>query len=145
MTTPARAAAEAAEGGVRELLETGIEQASFVIEILAAAILLLGALRFLTLGVGLALLRRDHLSKALQAARLRLGAYILAGLEFLIVADILFTIVNRELEDLVNLAIIAAVRTVISYFLGKELSELRGSEAPGASEAAESMTPAGER
>ena len=77
-------------------------------------------------------------------ARLRLGAYILAGLEFLIVADILFTIVNRTLDDLVALAIIAAVRTLVSYFLGKELAELRemgrqGDE--GAAQAADAMSP----
>ena len=139
--TPARAAAEAREGGLRHLLEFLIEQASFWVEIVAAILLLIGAARFLWVAMFTAITRRDHLSKALQAARLRLGAYILAGLEFLIVADILFTIVNRELEDLINLAIVAAVRTLISYFLGKELEELRSSGEQADREAAESLGP----
>lgn len=123
--SPSRAASEAAEGGVQHWIEWGIEQLSFWIEIAAAVLLLIGAGRFLWVAVKTAVTRRDHLSRALQAARLRLGAYILAGLEFLIVADILFTIVHREFQDLINLAIIAAVRTLISYFLGKELEALR--------------------
>ena len=142
--SPGRAAAEAEEGGVTRLVETVIEQASFVVEFIAAAILIIGAARFLMVAVDTAVRRRDHLSRAFQAARLRLGAYILAGLEFLIVADILFTIVNRTLDDLLALGIVAAVRTLISYFLGRELAELReagerGDE--GAAQAASAMSP----
>ena len=139
--SPSRIDAEAREGGVQHLIETVIEHASFVIEAIAAVLLIVGAVRFLAVALGTAVTRRDHLSRALQAARLRLGAYILAGLEFLIVADILFTIVHREFQDLINLAIIAAVRTVISYFLGKELEALRAGDDEGGRQAAESMTP----
>ena len=142
--TPGRAAAQAEEGGVTHLIETVIEQASFVVEFIAAAILIVGAARFLMVALDTAIRRRDHLSRAFQAARLRLGAYILAGLEFLIVADILFTIVNRTIDDLLSLAVVAGVRTLISYFLGKELAELReagerGDE--GAAQAASAMSP----
>lgn len=137
----ATAPAHAASGGVRHFLEAGVETLSFWIEMVAALILLIGAARFLIVAVGTAITRRDHLSRALQAARLRLGAYILAGLEFLIVADILFTIVNRELQDLINLAIIAAVRTLISYFLGKELKELSEGPDEGGRQAAAAMKP----
>ena len=139
-----RAAAEAEEGGLTAMIEHGIEQASILIEFIAAAILIVGAARFLMVAAVTAVRRRDHLSRAFQAARLRLGAYILAGLEFLIVADILFTIVNRTLDDLIALAVVAAVRTLISYFLGKELEELRAMGAQGdegAKQAADSMAP----
>ena len=118
-----------------------IEQASYVIEFIAAAILILGAARFLMTAAVDAVRSREHLSTALQSARLRLGAYILAGLEFLIVADILFTIVNRTLDDLLALAIVAAVRTLISFFLGKELAELREARDAKSREMASSMTP----
>ena len=143
--SPARAAQQANEGGVAHLLESLIEAASFWIEMIAALLLLIGAARFLMTAVGTAVRRREHLSKALQAARLRLGVYILAGLEFLIVADVLFTIANRTLQDLINLAIIATVRTVISYFLGKELEELRASDDRADRAAAQSVdAPAGD-
>ena len=125
---PARAEQEAHEGGVEHLIEGVIEGLSFWIEVIGALLLVIGAVRFLMTAVGTAVRRREHLSRALQAARLRLGVYILAGLEFLIVADVLFTIANRNLDSLINLAIIAGVRTLISYFLGKELDELRASD-----------------
>ena len=113
---------------LEHLAEGFLEAASFWIEVAGAILLLIGAVRFLMTAVGTAIRQREHLSRALQAARLRLGVYILAGLEFLIVADVLFTIANRNLDSLINLAIIAGVRTLISYFLGKELEELRRSD-----------------
>lgn len=113
---------------IEHFVEGLLEVASFWIEVVGAILLLIGAVRFLMTAIGTAIRKREHLTKALQAARLRLGVYILAGLEFLIVADVLFTIANRNLDSLINLAIIATVRTVISYFLGKELEELRASD-----------------
>jgi uncharacterized membrane protein len=91
-------------------------------------ILIFGALRFITAVLLKRLKDGARLSQAFADARLHLGTYILAGLEFLIVADILFTIVNRTLEDVIVLAIVAGVRTLISIFLEKELKELRDEE-----------------
>ena len=52
-----------------------------------------------------------------------LGAYILLSLEILIAADIIETIMNPSLEDIFILAAVVVIRTVISYFLGKEIAE----------------------
>ncbi|MBU5366017.1 DUF1622 domain-containing protein [Enterococcus devriesei] len=53
-----------------------------------------------------------------------LGSYILLSLEFLIVADIIETIVNPTFQDILKLALIVLIRTVISYFLNKEINEV---------------------
>lgn len=50
-----------------------------------------------------------------------LGVYVLLSLEILIVADIIESIAKPTLEDIVRLAAIVAIRTVISYFLNKEI------------------------
>lgn len=50
-----------------------------------------------------------------------LGTYILLSLETLICADIIETIMNPNLKDMVRLAFIVIIRTVISYFLNKEI------------------------
>ena len=140
MSAPAATrAAPSAHDGIEHLVEGLLEVASFWIEVVGAVLLLIGAARFLMTAVGTAIRQREHLSRALQAARLRLGVYILAGLEFLIVADVLFTIANRNLDSLINLAIIASVRTLISYFLGKELEELRASDDRADRETAQSV------
>lgn len=52
-----------------------------------------------------------------------LGGYVLLSLEILIVADIIESIAKPTLEDIVRLAAIVAIRTVISYFLNKEIRQ----------------------
>lgn len=54
--------------------------------------------------------------------RHRFGSYLLLGLEFLIAADIILTISQPTLEEIAILASIVGIRTVISYFLDKEMT-----------------------
>jgi uncharacterized membrane protein len=54
--------------------------------------------------------------------RHRFGSYLLLGLEFLIAADIILTISQPSLEEVIILASIVGIRTVISYFLDKEMA-----------------------
>ncbi|MCK9298222.1 MAG: DUF1622 domain-containing protein [Methanoculleus sp.] len=49
---------------------------------------------------------------------------ILIGLEFFVAADVIKTILEPTLQDLTVLGALVAIRTVVSYFLGKEVSEL---------------------
>jgi uncharacterized membrane protein len=60
----------------------------------------------------------------LEKIRIDLGRYLLLGLEFLIAADIIRTIVKPSLEEVAVLVAIVAIRTVISYFLNKEIGQL---------------------
>jgi len=50
-----------------------------------------------------------------------LGYYLLLGLEFLIAADIIDTLMNPQLRDLAALGAIIVIRAVISYSLNAEL------------------------
>lgn len=49
---------------------------------------------------------------------------ILIGLEFFVAADVLKTILEPTLQDLIVLGSLVTIRTIVSYFLGKEMSEL---------------------
>src|SRR6266481_7526896 len=51
-----------------------------------------------------------------------LGYYLLLGLEFLIAAAIIDTLMKPSTQDLVVLGAIVAIRTVISYSLNSELA-----------------------
>lgn len=68
------------------------------------------------------------------------GGYLLLGLEFLIAADILHTLIKPDREGLILLGAIVAIRTVISYFLNRELqqsphrTDLPGNEPPASGE-----------
>src|SRR5713226_3090851 len=50
-----------------------------------------------------------------------LGYYLLLGLEFLIAADIVDTLMKPSVQDLIVLGAIVLIRTVISYSLNTEL------------------------
>lgn len=54
-----------------------------------------------------------------------LGTYIIISLDFLIVSDIIHSVISPETKELINLGIIVVLRTSIGFFLGKELNELR--------------------
>jgi len=53
--------------------------------------------------------------------RVKLGLYILLGLEFMVAGDIIHTVLQPSKDALIILGSIVAIRTVISYFLQKEL------------------------
>lgn len=63
----------------------------------------------------------------LQYMKTELGSYVLLGLEVLIVADIIETIINPTIDDIILLAAIITIRTVVSLFLNKEIKEIRES------------------
>ena len=48
---------------------------------------------------------------------------IVFGLEFLIAGDILATLLSPTQQDLINLAVVVVIRTVLGYFLSKEVPE----------------------
>jgi len=67
------------------------------------------------------LYRRDPRASR-QALRHGLGFYLLLGLEFLVAADIVDTILKPGLEELAILGGILLIRTLISFSLNRELS-----------------------
>jgi len=64
----------------------------------------------------------------LNKVRMNFGYYILLGLEFLIAADIIETILKPEIQELIELGGIVAIRIVLSFFLTKEITELNSDE-----------------
>ena len=65
--------------------------------------------------------RGANVDDARKHLRHMLGYYLLLGLEFLIAADIIDTLMKPGVEDLIGLGIIVLIRTVISYSLNAEL------------------------
>ena len=99
---------------------------SAIIELAAITLLVIGAARFI-LGVASAELRRsgDQRVQRTNRERIELGRYILAGLELFIVADLIRTALSLAFADLLFLGLLVVIRSVISYFLDRELGELK--------------------
>jgi uncharacterized membrane protein len=100
-----------------------LHQASFAISVLGVLVIVLGVLtglaRFLRSEVSA--VRGREVSVERQQLRHALGYYLLLGLEFLIAADIIDTLMQPTLQELGALGAIVLIRTVISYSLTAEL------------------------
>lgn len=57
--------------------------------------------------------------------RIKLWHYLVLALEFLVAKDILESIVDPNLNGLFMLWLIVVIRTVLSYFLNKEIAEVK--------------------
>jgi uncharacterized membrane protein len=91
------------------------------IEVVGAAIITIGVLIAITLLVRA--LRHPEAPSAFTRVRLVLGSYLVLALEFQLAADILKTAVTPSFSDIGQLAAIAAIRTLLNYFLTKEIAQ----------------------
>ncbi|HEY0049732.1 MAG TPA: DUF1622 domain-containing protein [Pyrinomonadaceae bacterium] len=71
---------------------------------------------------------RDEQSRDFNYIRLTLGKYLALALEFQVGADILSTAIAPGWEQIGKLAAIAAIRTLLNYFLTRELENERKRE-----------------
>jgi uncharacterized membrane protein len=112
---------------VEELLVAAVGYLRLVVEAIGAAVVGFGVLattyRYVLTLVGI----EEHTNNEI---RLYLGRYLALGLEFQLGADILSTAVAPTLDDVILLGAIAAIRTVLNYFLSQELERERRQVAP---------------
>ncbi|MCZ7567832.1 MAG: DUF1622 domain-containing protein [Ardenticatenaceae bacterium] len=72
-----------------------------------------------------------------EAIRLALGRALALGLEFTVASDILRTAVAPSRQDILNLAAIVLLRTLLNYFLEREIRQVearRGASIPATAE-----------
>lgn len=79
----------------------------------------LAAVAFLRETVG-----RRH-DREFAQVRLGLGRYLVLGLEFQLASDVLSTAIAPTFDEIGKLAAIAAIRTLLNYFLGREIAKER--------------------
>ena len=66
-------------------------------------------------------IRNTKLKNNSGAIRNQFSGYLILGLDFMLAADIIHTIHNPVLKELYVLAMIVGIRSVISFFLAKEM------------------------
>jgi uncharacterized membrane protein len=62
---------------------------------------------------------------------IRFATWILLALEFALAADLVRTAVAPTWDDITKLAVIATIRTMLNYFLAKDIAEFEPVERPG--------------
>ena len=113
-------------GHVHWIIE-GLEWIAAAIDVLAILILVIGGVRFVIGFVQAEASFRDDMRRVhgINHERVELGRYILAGLELLIVSDIIHTALSLAMADLVFLGLLVVIRSLISFFLDRELKEVK--------------------
>jgi uncharacterized membrane protein len=107
---------------VEEFLITAVGYLRLAVEAIGAVLIGIGAISTVSrYAISLLGLRKYSNS----SLRLHLGQFLALGLEFQLGADILATAVSPTWEQVQLLAAIAAIRTVLNYFLSKELERER--------------------
>jgi len=68
-------------------------------------------------------IRGEMVVRKRNAIRHSLGTYLLLGLEFLVAADIVRTVIHPTLQEVAVLGAIVLIRTVIGFALDTEMAE----------------------
>lgn len=95
-----------------------------IIDLVAILFILWGFIKSMYDFIGLRLKNKTVTNKDIQSIRCYLGTYLLLGLEIMIVADIIKTVIHQTTEELIFLGGIVIIRTILSYFLNKEIEQM---------------------
>ena len=104
------------------LLHTIFEWLELIIDVSAALVMVLafaGAF-FSYVQITFRSKQVDRIMK-MQIVRCDLGVKLVFALELLIISDLLHTIVSRSMDDMIIVGALVLIRTVIGYFLNKEI------------------------
>ncbi len=104
------------------LIHTTVEWAALAVDVVASAIMIWAFLTSvyafvaaLFVGVSVAQTRQ------FQITRCGLGIKLVFALELLIISDLLQTVVSRTMDDLLFLAALVLIRTIVAFFLNREI------------------------
>lgn len=97
--------------------------AILVIDSMALLIILAGTIEAFFSGLGVLLTSRTGHER--RDVWLRYGRWLVAGLTFQLAADIIETSITTDLESVARLALVAVIRTLLNYFLERDMAEVR--------------------
>ena len=103
---------------------------ALVIEAGAVLVVSFGALQAIA-GVVTAILQGNAGGSQGREIWLRFATWILLALEFALAADLVRTAVAPTWDDISKLAVIATIRTMLNYFLAKDIAAFDQSLEPG--------------
>jgi uncharacterized membrane protein len=105
----------------------------FVIDAMVLAIIAIGTIEAFFKGLRV-MLSPSATGFERRAVWLHYGRWLVAGLSFQLAGDILATSVAPSWDELGRLAIVAAIRTFLNFFLERDLSDMSKEQiAPGGS------------
>jgi len=99
---------------------------SLIVELIAALVVAIALIQFMYKYLPTIVSRNHHLSNT--KLRVQFGSSLTIALELMLAADILETAVAPTWDDIGKLAAIATIRTLLNFFLERELAEMEKRE-----------------
>lgn len=112
---------------MEEWLAQLTKTAVLVIDVMAFVVIVIGTVEAFV--AGLMLLLSSPTGHERRDVWLRYARWLVAGLTFQLAADIIETSISTSWEAVARLAAIALVRTLLNYFLERDLAEVRARQA----------------
>ena len=119
---------------MEELFKTWTEAVAVGVEAAAVLVIAVASVEAMARTLRVWIIRPALPDSAKEGVRLRLARWLAVALEFALAADILRTAIAPSWEDIGKLAAIAALRTLLNYFLQREIETAARHDA-GAAEA----------
>jgi len=116
---------------MQELIKILTEHVALGIELVAILVVTIGSVE--ALAATARSLVTGNSDKARREILLRFARWLAAGLTFQLAGDIVHTAVAPTWDDIGRLAAIAVIRTFLTFFLERDISDLRGKRALDAS------------
>jgi uncharacterized membrane protein len=101
-----------------------INNISFVLNVIGALIVIWAIMISLFDFLKKEIFNRKEAIQLNESIRLKLGSYLVLALEFFIAGDIVKTIITPTWQSLGILGAIVVIRTILSYFLTKDLKNV---------------------
>ena len=119
---------------MEETLKQFAHAASLGIEALALLVIVLGSLQA-AVGVLRVMISPRSTNADKRAVWLEYSRWLVAGLTFQLAADIIETMVVPGWDDLARVAVIAVIRTFLTYFLDRDIEAIAERDKRGAEHA----------
>lgn len=109
---------------LEELMVSIFTPITEIIDLVAILFILWGFIKAMFDFAALKIKNKTVSNTDIRSIRCYLGTYLLLGLEIMIVADIIKTVLHQTREELIFLGGIVIIRTILSYFLNKEIEQI---------------------
>jgi uncharacterized membrane protein len=108
---------------LKDLLALATGYASLAIDLIALVIVVIGTIE--AAAGGLALMLRSSTGHEKRKVWLQYARWLVAALTFQLAADIVETSIAPTWDDIGRLTVIATIRTLLNYFLERDLADMR--------------------
>ena len=107
-----------------EILHSSLNALSLVLNVMGALVIIWGVVVSLAKFLRKEIAESNKVVQLNEVIRICLGSYLVLGLEFFIAGDIVKTVITPTWDSLGILGAIVVIRTVLSYFLTKDLKKI---------------------